>query len=343
MVNWRMVGFKLIHHISKEEIMKYTPGMTTVPKHGHKSLLYSEVVTDLNTLDKVDIAVLGIPYGSPYTIDEVTNDQTHGPTAVRQATDRAVRSIERYDFDIGGPLMDYQDIRMIDCGDITGDPRSPGQHYEAAESVVRKILQLGGMPIVIGGDHGVPIPVLRALEELGETITLIHVDAHLDWRQEVNGVTDGYSSPIRRASEMQHIGEIWQIGLRANGSARQEEVDAALAYGANLVPAHVLHDEGIESLLARIPDGGHYYITCDADGIDPTIMPAVNGPALGGVTYHQMRKLIQGLVIKGKVVGMDLVEITPKKDVNQITAITACRFFVNLIGTAVRAGYFTAK
>lgn len=323
--------------------MTYKPEMTTAPKHGHKSLLYSEVVSDLNTLDSVDIAVLGIPYGSPYSIDEVTNDQTNGPTAVRQATDRAVRSIERYDFDIGGPLMNNQDIRMVDCGDIAGNARDLGQHYEAAEAVVRKILQLGGMPLVIGGDHGIPIPVLRALDELNETITLIHVDAHLDWRQDVNGVTDGYSSPIRRASEMKHIGEIWQIGLRANGSARQEEVDAALEYGAKLIPAHQLHDEGIESLLARIPDGGHYYITCDADGIDPTIMPAVNGPALGGVTYHQMRKLIQGLVKKGKVVGMDLVEITPKKDINQITAITACRFFVNLIGTAVRAGYFNKK
>ncbi|KAB8312562.1 arginase [Erwinia endophytica] len=321
----------------------YKPELTTPPKHGHKSLLYSEVVSDLNTLDSVDIAVLGIPYGSPYSIDEVTNDQTNGPTAVRQATDRAVRSIERYDFDIGGPLMANQAIRMVDCGDIAGDARKPGQHYAAAEAVVRKILQLGGMPLVIGGDHGVPIPVLRALDELGETITLIHVDAHLDWRQEVNGVTDGYSSPIRRASEMPHIGEIYQIGLRANGSARQEEVDAALAYGAHLIPAHQLHDEGIEAVLARIPAGGHYYITCDADGIDPTIMPAVNGPALGGVTYHQMRKLIHGLVKKGRVVGMDLVEITPKKDINQITAITACRFFVNLIGSAVRAGYFNKK
>lgn len=321
--------------------MNYKPELVTAPKHGHKSLFYSEYVSDLNTLDSVDIAVLGIPYGSPYSIDEVTNDQTNAPTAVRQATDRAVRSIERYDFDLGGPLMAGQDIRMIDCGDIAGDARALGQHYEAAEAVVRKILQLGGMPLVIGGDHGVPIPVMQALDELGETITLIHIDAHLDWREEVNGVTDGYSSPIRRAAEMPHIGEIWQIGLRANGSARQEEVDAAIAYRANLIPAHQLHDEGIESLLKKIPDNGHYYITCDADGVDPTIMPAVNGPALGGVTYHQMRKLIQGLVRKGRVVGMDIVEITPKKDLNQITAVTACRFFVNLIGTAVRAGYFS--
>ena len=291
----------------------YKPELTTPPKHGHKSLLYAEVVNDLNILDSVDIAVLGIPYGSPYSIDEVSNDQTNAPTAVRQATDRAVRSIERYDFDIGGPLMDNQPIRMIDCGDISGDARNLNGHYDAAEAVVRKIISLGGMPIIIGGDHGVPIPVLKALDTLGP-ITLIHIDSHLDWREEVNGVTDGYSSPIRRASEMAHIGEIFQIGLRANGSARQEEVDAALAYGAHLITAHELHDEGPDAILSRIPDGGNYYITMDADGIDPTIMPAVNGPALGGVTYSEARKLIHGLVKKGRVVGMDIVEITPKKD-----------------------------
>lgn len=318
---------------------EYKPELTTAPKHGHKSLLYAEVVTDLNTLDYVDIAVLGIPYGSPYSIDEVTNDQTNGPTAVRQATDRALRSFERYDFDIGGSMMDNRPIKMVDCGDITGNARELGNHYAAAEAVVRKIIALGGMPLVIGGDHGVPIPVLKALDSVGP-ITLIHIDSHLDWRDHVNGVKDGYSSPIRRASEMEHIHEIFQIGLRANGSARQEEVDAALAYGAQLIPAHQLHDEGMEAVLARIPDGGNYYITCDADGIDPTIMPAVNGPALDGVTYGEMRKLIHGLVKKGRVVGMDIVEITPKKDVNNITSITACRFFINLIGMAVRAGYF---
>jgi agmatinase len=74
--------------------------------------------------------------------------------------------------------------------------------------------------------------------------------------------------------------------------------------------------------------------------MDPTIMPAVAGPAPGGVTYPQIRTLIHGLVKKGRVIGMDIVEITPKRDVNGISAITAGRIIVNLIGMAVRAGYF---
>jgi len=168
----------------------------------------------------------------------------------------------------------------------------------------------------------------------------VQIDQHIDWRDEVNGVREGLSSPIRRASEMPHIDQIFQIGLRSTGSARTEEVEAAQAYGAHLITAHDLRDVGMDAILARIPDNGRYYITVDMDGMDPSIAPGVAALAPGGVTFSQARKLIHGLVKKGRVVGMDVVEITPATDVNDITCITAGRLIVNLIGAAVRAGYF---
>lgn len=317
------------------------PALTTPPRNGHPSFLYSRVDTDLDNLE-ADIAFLGIPYGRAYSIDEVTNDQTRAPTAVRQATDRAVRNLDRYDFDVGGTIYDGRDIRTVDCGDVAGNPLDLYAHTAVAEQAVRKILARGALPLIIGGDHGIPIPVLRAYDDHGP-ITLIQIDAHLDWRDQINGVYDGLSSPIRRASEMEHVGEIFQIGIRAQGTARPEEYEAAVAYGANIITAYELHDVGMDAILKRIPDGGRYYITIDADGMDPSVMPAVAGPALGGVTYLQARRLIHGLVRKGRVVGMDIVEITPSKDVNQITAIAAARLFVNLIGAAVRADYFTPR
>lgn len=312
--------------------------LTTAPKTGHATFLYSELATDLDNL-KADIAFLGIPYGDAYSFAEIVNDQTNMPAAMRRATDRIVRSIERYDFDLGGPLYDNRPIRTVDCGDIVGDFRDLAGHYVKAEAAIRKIRAAGAMPIVLGGDHGVPIPVLRALDGEGP-LTLIQVDQHLDWRQDVNGVTTGYSSPIRRAAEMAHIGEIFQIGLHATGSARTEEVEAALAYGAHLVPSYEVHERGMQAVLDRIPAGGRYYLTIDLDGIDPAIAPGVAGPCPGGLTFPQVRTLIHGLVGKGRVVGMDVVEITPRSDINQITCITAGRFIVNMIGACVRAGYF---
>lgn len=312
--------------------------ITSKPKHGHTSMLYSEVCVDLDNFE-ADIAFIGIPNGASYTVAEISNDQSLAPTAVRQATDRAVRYLDRYDFDIGGTLYDGRDIKAVDCGDVIGDPADPKAQVENAEEAIRKILAAGALPLIIGGDHSIPIPVLKAFDK-EEPITIIQIDAHLDWRDHINGVKNGLSSPIRRASEMEHVGEIFQIGLRAQGTARPEEFEAAKEYGAHLISAYEVHENGMKSVLDRIPDGGNYYITIDADGVDPSVMPAVAGPAFGGVTYTEMRELLHGLVNKGRVVGMDIVEITPSKDVNQLTAIAAGRFFVNLIGAAVRAGYF---
>ena len=312
--------------------------LTTAPVDGQTTFLFTQLTTDLEHLN-AHIAFLGIPYGLAYTVGDVSNDQSTMPAAMRQATDRMVRSLERYDFDLGGPLYAGKPIRAVDCGDVRADVHDLKGQVARAEQVVRKIVGSGAMPIVLGGDHGVSIPVLRAFEGRGP-ITLIQIDQHLDWRDEVNGIKDGLSSPMRRASEMEHVGQIFQIGLSATGSARQEEVDAAKAWGAHLIPAHELHEVGIDAVLRLIPDGGRYYLTVDMDGMDCAIAPAVAAPMPGGVSFVEARRLVHGLVAKGRVVGMDVVEITPRTDINRITCITAGRLIVNLIGAAVRAGYF---
>lgn len=213
-------------------------------------------------------------------------------------------------------------------------------HYRNAEAAVRKIVKSGATLISLGGDHGIPIPILRGMQELGEKITLVQVDAHIDWRDEINGEHDGYSSPIRRASELDWIGDIIQIGIRGVGSARTGEVEFAKAYGADIITAYEMHDMGMQAVLDRIPDGGPYYLTVDADGLDPTIMPGVISQTPGGLTWVQMHKLIHGLVKKGRVIGMDLVEIAPSRDVGCITMAHAERVLCNFIGATVRAGYY---
>lgn len=316
-----------------------TGGALTTPTWlGHETFLYSEPDFGM-ALDRVDIAFLGIPFGSGYSFAEQVPDQANAPAAMRAATDRILRGIERYDFDLGGPLYDGQPVRAVDCGDVCAQVAAPASHVARAEAAIRRILAVGALPVVLGGDHAVPIPVLRAFSDQ-PPITLVQIDQHIDWRDEVAGISDGLSSPIRRASEMPHVGAIFQVGLRATGSARREEIDAALAYGAHLVTAYELHDAGPDAVLARIPDGGRYYVTIDMDGMDPSCAPGVAAPCPGGVTFAQARTLLHGLVRKGKVVGMDVVEITPRTDVNRLTCITAGRLIVNLLGAATRAGQF---
>lgn len=314
------------------------PPLTVAPRDVNVTFMGFPYSNDLERLD-AHVAILGLPYGDPYSIDEVNNDQANGPTAVRRASRRISLGLDRWDFDIGGTVFDGKPIKVVDAGDVPGTARDLDRHYKAAEEAVRKILKAGALPISIGGDHGVPIPVFRALDGQGP-ITLVHIDAHLDWRDEVNGAREGYSSTIRRASEMAHIGQIFQIGIRGQGSARTEEVVAARKHGANIVTANELQDEGVNAILARIPDKGRYYLTIDADGLDPSVMPAVGAPQPGGVTYRETIGIIKGLTRKGRLVGMDLVEITPARDVNEITSMTAGHIILNVIGAAVRAGYF---
>lgn len=317
------------------------PNITEKPKQNLHSFLECDVELDLTSLD-ADIAILGIPHADPYSMEQINNDQANAPTAVRQASILASDGPSQWDFDLGGTIFDNKPVRMVDCGDVNGNPRDIAGNSIRAEDAVRLIRRSGALPIIIGGDHGVPVPVLRAYSDEGP-IYVVQIDAHLDWLDQLNGVTEGFSSPMRRASEMPHVSGMHQIGLRNQGSATAAEVEAAITYGSNLVTAEYLHDEGIEKVLSQIPDGRNYYITFDADGLDPSIMPAVAGPAPGGVTYLQACKLIRGLVAKGNVVGMDIVEITPSRDLNEISSITASRLIINLVGWATRSGYFDKK
>jgi len=305
------------------------------------SFLDFPIASNIDSLD-ADIAILGIPYGMPYKTSAMVNEQSYAPDAIRQATSLSdiISTKNHYDWDLGGSLLDGRNIKIVDCGNVTTDMTDRKEHYRCAEQITRKIFDRNTILIALGGDHGISIPLMRALEVHETPITLVHVDAHLDWRHEVNGETEGYSSPIRRASEMPWIDKIVQIGMRGIGSARAGEVEDALAYGSNIVSAYDMHDVGMAAVLDRIPDGGPYYLTIDADGIDPTIMPAVLAQTPGGLTWVQIQKLIHGLVNKGRVLGMDLVEIAPNHDVGNITMIHAERLICNFIGASVRANYY---
>ena len=316
--------------------------LTQAPPTAPGSFLGFPVELDLDNLT-ADIAILGVPYGLPYVVDELANDQSNAPDAIRQnAQDGAwaePRTRTHYDWDLGGPLLDNRSVNVVDCGNVTADKLDPYEHYRRAEKAAAKIFNSGATLITLGGDHGIPIPIMRGLPK-GEKITLIQIDAHMDWRDNINGVRDGYSSPIRRASEMDWIGDIYQIGLRGVGSARTGEIEDAKAYGANLISAYEMHDIGIEAVLDRIPDGGSFYLTVDADGLDPTIMPAVIAPTPGGLSWIQIHKFIHGLVNKGRVLGMDLVEISPALEDGNTTLVHAERLICNFIGATVRAGYY---
>lgn len=289
--------------------------------------------TDLNDVP-AGIAIVGIPHGTLYDPRQ-PGHSAGAPAAVRRAAERYSDMLDHYDFDLSGTLLADGDVSVVDCGDLKGDPlHSAGNQGRTTETIL-SIIDSGAVPIVLGGDDSVPIPFLRAYERHGP-LTLIQVDAHLDWRHEVNGITEGPSSTMRRASEMPWIDGLIQVGMRGVGSARQEELDAAWSYGAHILTAKEVHEKGVERILDLIPAGAACVLTIDCDGLDPSIMPAVNAPLPGGLSYWQVVDLIHGIAGKADLHGFDLVEFCPEKDMNGLAALTAARIVANVIGVLVR-------
>lgn len=282
-----------------------------------------------------DIAIIGIPHGTLYNPDK-PGHSAQAPAAIRGATERYANMLDHHDFDLGGPLLDNRNVRVVDCGDVPGDPSDSTGNRRRTTETIRSLINTGAVPIVLGGDDSVPISVFRAYQEHGP-LTIVQIDAHIDWRHELNGITEGPSSTMRRASEMPWINRLIQVGMRGVGSARKEEVAAARAYGTEILTAKDVYEGGIERILNLVPDGASCLLTIDCDGLDPSIMPAVNAPVPGGLSYRLVIDLIHHLAEKADVRGFDLVEFVPEKDINGLGSLTAARIVFNMIGALARS------
>lgn len=279
---------------------------------------------------KADIAIVGIPHGTPYRAGGASHS-AGSPAALRAAAARYGDKHNHHDFDLGGPLLPGDRIRIADCGDVAGDPADAPGNRARATGAVRSIIDAGAVPVVLGGDDSVVIPFLAAFEDRGP-ICVVQVDAHIDWRDDVAGERYGYSSPMRRASEMPWIAHMVQIGIRGVGSARHAELADAERWGSKIVTARALHEIGVEAALRHVPEGARCVVTIDCDGLDPSVMPAVAAPAPGGMTYWQTVDLIHGVARRGRIVGLDLVELAPARDPQGLGALTAARIVCNAIG-----------
>src|SRR4030095_9826482 len=174
------------------------------------------------------IAVLGIDHATPYETGKPSHS-AGAPAALRAALTGYSLLADHYDFDIGSVRPEH----VVDCGDVPGDPADPAGNRAAITGAVRALLDAGAIPVVLGGDDSVPIPMFRAFEGRGPP-TVARIAALLDWRDEVRGEKYGWSSPMRRASEMPWIRGMVQVGLRGTGSARAQAGAGGRARGSRL-------------------------------------------------------------------------------------------------------------
>jgi len=286
-----------------------------------------------------DIALLGVTHSELYPGDPQPNDQTRAPDAIRKLSFQFSDGPDHWDFDLDADFAELAPPRCLDCGNVVWQSGSYDQYAARVTHFARQLFSAGSQLVILGGDHGVTIPVLDALDAIGRPVYIVHIDAHLDWRVDVRGVRRGYSSPLYWASRKPFVSGMTQIGMRGTGSARRAEIEAARAYGSRIFTAQEVHNGGFAPVLATIPEGAPVYLTIDADGIDPTEAPGVMAPAPGGLRFASLAPFIRSVARRHRIVGLDLVEVAPSFDsANGITCITAGRLIINAIGGFGGAG-----
>ena len=286
------------------------------------------IVTDWQDLD-AQAVIFGVPHGKPYQISQFPNDQSRAPNALRAASSRILIDHEVIDTDMPGKNSVSQ-FKIVDGGNIPLIENDLQRHYDDAERAVRYAIKKGVLPVSIGGDDGITNPVIRGLDGLND-ITIIQIDAHLDWRDERFGEKDGYSSPMRRASELDHISAIHQVGIRSFGSSKTSDLEEARRWGAKIHSAQEIHADGMKSVVDSLPVGGQFFVSLDVDGLDPSVVPGTIALAPGGIMWWEIVELFEELAKKGNIVGLNVVELAPQNDLNQISMITAGRLILKLL------------
>ena len=286
------------------------------------------ICTNLDDLN-ADIAILGVP--CDFGVGFMSGARL-APRRIREASTQYGRGTTGYyDFEhdvqrLAAPL------KIVDCGDVDILHSDFNYTFSNVTEDVKKILKKGAVPIVLGGDHSISIPVGKALEEIGEEVCVIQFDAHLDWTDHVGPLKTGNGSPMRRISEMPHIGPMAQIGLRGIGSGKKSDFEDAKKYGSVLISAREAAEIGVEGILKKIPKAKNYYLTIDIDGFDMSIAPGVASPLPGGLFFDQECDIISGIAKMGKIVAVDLMEVDPVYDSSGITVRLASLILLHVFG-----------
>ena len=304
-------------------------GQVNLPFTGIASFCKFPVHTDLETLS-TDVAIFGVPW------DEGVGYRPgarFGPRSLREYSTRFAfherATKKRGYWDIETKKRYLEKTRLVDCGDQDVLYLNVQKTFQAVTHSVRKILSKKAFPVILGGDHSITIPVIRAFQKT-KPLHIIHLDAHLDYNESIEGVKLANGSPIKRVSELDFVGKIIQIGMRGI-RAREDAYNDSVSRGNKIITMSDFRKKGVDEVLSKIPKG-NLYVTIDIDVLDPSIAPGTSSPEFDGMTYHEIRDLLRGVASRGKVVGFDLVEVNPFLDAAGLTQSAAVMIILELLG-----------
>ena len=282
----------------------------------------------LKTTEGVDIAIIGVPFdtGASYRVGA-----RFGPEAIR-----SVSALLRHHNEVLNVSI-FDHCSVVDYGDLPVNPGYIEDSYKMIEDGIAPLLEADVIPIMLGGDHSVTLPELRAIVKKHGPVALIQFDSHTDTGNQRFGRKYTHGTPFRRAIEegLLLVDNSIQVGMR--GSVYEAtSLDDARKLGFDLITTVEVQEQGIEALIKRIHDrvgDAKVFISFDIDFVDPAYAPGTGTPEVGGFTSSETLRIVRGL--KGlNFVAFDLVEVLPQYDPSLVTALLASNLvyeFMSLI------------
>lgn len=278
-----------------------------------------------DTAEGLDACFVGVP------MDIGTSNRSgtrFGPRQIR------AESVLLRPYNLATRAAPFDSLKVADVGDVATNPYSLAKSVAAIEATFDRILTAGAVPLAMGGDHTLTLPILRAIRRAHGPVGLVHVDAHADINDTMMGEAIAHGTPFRRAVEEGLIepARTVQIGLRGTGYAA-DDLDWSRHQGFAVHTADTLWHRSLVGLMGEVRDkvgAGPVYLSFDIDSLDPAFAPGTGTPEIGGLTTAQALEIIRGL--RGlELVGADLVEVSPPYDAHGNTALTAANLLFEIL------------
>lgn len=277
------------------------------------------------TAKGLDVAFIGVPF------DLGTSNRPGARLAPRQIRDES-RMLRPYN--MATRAAPFDSLQIADIGDVPINPFNMMKSIDIIEAFYDDVLANDCVPMTLGGDHTIALPILRALAKKHGPVGMIHVDAHADINDQMFGEKIAHGTPFRRAVEEGLLDpqRVVQIGLRGTGY-EAEDFDWPREQGFRVVPAEECWHKSLTPLMEEVREkvgGGPVYISFDIDGIDPAYAPGTGTVEIAGLTVPQALEVIRGA--KGlDVVGGDIVEISPAYDTTGNTALLGANLLYEML------------
>jgi agmatinase len=278
------------------------------------TLLGAAACDDLDRLT-ADVALYGIPWDAGSLSMQLSPGQRFGPEALRRnnvtlfgcAADARIIDLETGSERLAG-------VRMSDLGDVDLLPAlGVTENFQRITHVAEAVAAHGALPVAVGGDHSVSFPAGRGAVSTYDTVDIVHFDAHADFEDEIGGSKFTHGSNLRRLSELPNVRNITAIGLR---HVWRETYDPMLEYGVRFASARQLFRESPGDVVRRlVPAAPHIYVSIDIDVLDGPLVPGTCLPEPGGLTYNMLIEALAAVAGRGRIAGIDIVEINPVNDV----------------------------